>query len=469
MRQSGLAAGAGMLLARGGIALAEVPASRLAGLTSHGLVQSLSRLGRRACIQGGCLAPSAASSSLPVVGLLVELQDLDSVQAFYESAALNALPQVTGGGNKLYIEHNGTFYVVETLLPEVYAERLAQLKQGSVDFAHEALTAPVNGGKISDPLDVLDGDPVPIRLVNTPDTGELKAFALLIKALIEQGCHGLFESEELAVFLRLLLQRLPVSGEEAEAIVAAIIGHIAVLTRLLPEEDIRELLGSDLVAKACEMIRNLPWETLEELFTQLRAQLPERFTDGSVWLSILLCPELRDGIVLPQVVTDLELAETATREDLPLAKEILNEPAAASVWKGMRDDATTYEDWCRLCFGPAAAGTAPDEDFDGDGTANAFEYAVGSDGADASDNGAVDGNCVTVDGVTFMTLNYVEDRGKTGIRYEVQGTPSLTSPDWQPDGIEDIVTGTDGDRVYRQGRVPVGGSIRYLRLSIFAE
>jgi hypothetical protein len=473
IRRGSMAAGAGVLLSHGGFALAEVPASRLASLSSHGLVQGLSQLGRRACIRGGCLAPSATNSTLPVVGLLVELPDLDAVQAFYESEAVNAQPQVIANGNTLYTESSGVFYVVEALLPEKYAERLSALKSGAVDFAHEALTGPVGGGTaVNDPLDALtdsDGDTIPIRLVATPDTGGLEAFALLIRAVIEQGCHSLDESEELAAFLRLLLQRLPLSEEEAGTIVAAVIGHIAVLARLLPEEDIRELLGSDLVARACEMVRSLPWETLESLFTQLRAQLPDRFTDGSIWLSILLCPELRNGIVLPQVVTDLELAETATREDLPLAREVLEHPAAGTVWQGMRNNAATYEDWCRICFGPATAGTAPHEDFDGDGTANAFEYGVGSDGADASDNGAVEGGRETVDGVTYVTLNYTEDRGKAGVRYEVQGTPSLTTPAWSPDGIEDVITGTDGDQVHHQGRVPVGGAIRYLRLSVFTK
>lgn len=473
LKQSGLAAGAGLSLSHGALGPAAVPSSRLSDLWQRDLVQALSQLGRRACLQGGCLAPCAGNSVLPMVDLLVEIKDLDALQVFYESEILKAFPQVIANGNSLHFEQDGVFYTVEALLPDQYAERLDSLRLGSVDFAHEALTGPLSGGSsVSDPLNALSnvrGGGVGLRLVNTPATGNPDAFGLLVKALIERGCHSLHTSDELALFLQLLLRRTPVSEQEAEAVVAAVIGHISVLSRLMPQEEILGLLGSKLVTHACERIRSLPWTTVKALFTSLRERLPVDFTDGSVWLAILLSPELRQGIILPQILTDLELAEIATRQDLPLAKAALKQPAAPAIWQAMREKATTYEDWRRLCFGPAVGATLPHEDFDGDGTANVFEFATNSDPADASQDGAVKGDRVIENGVTYMVLNYVEDRGKANIRYEVQGSESLISPAWSAEGIEDVVTGSADNWVYHQGRVPSNGAIRYLRLAVSAD
>jgi hypothetical protein len=128
--------------------------------------------------------------------------------------------------------------------------------------------------------------------------------------------------------------------------------------------------------------------------------------------------------------------------------------------------AATYAAWSQLCMGIAGPLTGPEDDFDGDGAANAYEFAMNSDPGDAGASGRLQGNRVTVDGRSCLALPYVEDRGKSGVRYEIQGASSLILADWTPHGITDIVTGGEGQWVYHRAHVPLDGPIRYLRLNI---
>jgi len=221
------------------------------------------------------------------------------------------------------------------------------------------------------------------------------------------------------------------------------------------------LPGSNhIFAAGLELPANLPLGTYE-LLLHLPDPVPSLY--GQVPYSIRLANTLALTEPAPLVVWDASTGYHRLGQELSVNNTATNPaPNGATIpvldYSAIRE---TYDTWRARNFDSNPSGGQPDADPDGDGRSNLLEYATGSDPNSAANPEVIKAQFEA--GAFVLTIR--KGPGVKDARYEVEGSPNLSSGSWSPL----LVTILGNDRSMLRVRLNETGTRGFLRLKVTLE
>ena len=424
-----------------------------------------------ACYHGGGIAGDINPGESPFVDLLVRYEDPGQFSwslAGDEDGGGIPFEAVHARGNTLSFWHGDEFFTIEMLSGEAFGARLAEIRSGGTSiYSHDALTCPMGRpAAIDDPLGACSHSVGGVLCIDLSDDrwslGAGARFEAVLDGLADLGKYNLSPSAELATFRSAVLSQVSPDDELADVVRSLVVQRLSSLTRLLTPATIAAVMNSVIVDSSLSRLGRPRSAVIGARFAALRASVSDRFTDGAIWLSILLQSEIAEGMAEGEIWSGDRHAYLQAREDLRLAKEIASAsvvaPAVAS------PAPTTFARWAGVHLG-AVPGAR--EDTDKDGVPDLVEYALGMDPNVASQVGLPISAVETIGDTEYLTLSYRKDITKTDIVYEVQTATGLQARSWATGGVVDTIVGSDGPAIeLRVARVPFDSPQRFLRLLI---
>lgn len=193
-------------------------------------------------------------------------------------------------GNTLSLTSPGSTSVLENLSGQEFAARLGQLSQGeNIFFAHDALTYDPATKTFSDPFGAMDAGE--LKLINRP-TKTPAALEVALRGMGEARATGMAEGNTFAGWKAQLL-KASVHSSAAQSIAAAFVRGLPALAALGGSDNVKTALGSPLVSSAVDSALGLKSRTVIGEFDRVRAIFGESYSDGAVWLYILLGKQLK--------------------------------------------------------------------------------------------------------------------------------------------------------------------------------
>ena len=282
-------------------------------------------------------------------------------------------------------------------------------------------------------------------------------FGVLLEGLRGLGDYGLEATPGFDSFRHATLRSAVSDQEEAGGVVATLLREISRLSRVLPEDELRELVGSRIVSTSLEEAGLPASDEFIRRFGIVRSSAPRDTAAGAVWLAALLESEIRDGRAERHIANNDRFAYIQSREDLAIAKQLTAATAPSP---------SGFESWAQTVFAGALEDTAPEDDFDHDGVPNLVEYALGMDPTIASPVGLPIMAVETTDSADRLFLRYAIDPTKTDVTCRVQTSTDPGSTPWTTSGVTDRLVESNELVEHREASVPFDSSRRFLRLHV---
>ena len=193
-------------------------------------------------------------------------------------------------GNTLSMASPGSASVIENLSAEEFATRLAQLSRAeNIAFAHDALMYDPATKAFSDPFGAIDAGE--LKLINRP-TKTPAALEVALRGMGEARAAGMAEGETFARWKAQLL-KASVHSSAAQPIAAAFVRGLPALAALAGSDNVKSAVATSLVSSAVESALGLKSRTVIGEFDRVRAIFGESYSDGAVWLYVLLGQQLK--------------------------------------------------------------------------------------------------------------------------------------------------------------------------------
>lgn len=220
------------------------------------------------------------------VHLLVEVNDFVKL-----ATALLAPPfnDFFANDNRLSLASSRSASVIENLSVEDFAARLAQLNQAeNIVFAHDALMFDPATKTFTDPFGALDPE---LKLVTRPARTVASVEAAL-RGTGEARAAGLREGEDFAQWKAQLFTSTAHSTA-AQPIAAAFVRKLPALAALAGTEEVKSSVATPLISSAVYSALGLNSRTVIAEFDRVRAIFGQSYSDGAVWLYVLLGQQMR--------------------------------------------------------------------------------------------------------------------------------------------------------------------------------
>lgn len=237
--------------------------------------------------------------------LLVEVNDFVKL-----ATALLAPPfnNFFANDNRLSLASSGSASVIENLSVEDFAARLAQLSQAeNIVFAHDALMFDPATKTFTDPFGALDPD---LKLVTRPARTVASVEAAL-RGTGEARAAGLLEGADFAQWKAQLFTSTAHSTA-AQPIAAAFVGKLPALAALAGTEEVKSAVATPLISSAVNSALGLNSRTVINEFDRVRAIFGQSYSDGAVWLYVLLGKQMKTdtrGWITPDLFEDAHWRE----------------------------------------------------------------------------------------------------------------------------------------------------------------
>jgi hypothetical protein len=193
-------------------------------------------------------------------------------------------------GNTISIASAGSTSVIENLSAEEFATRLAQLNRSQeIAFAHDALMYDPATKAFSDPFGALDAGE--LKLINRP-TKTAAALEVALRGTAEARATGMAEDQIFSAWKAQLL-KASVHSSAAQPIAAVFVKALPALAALGGSDSVKAVVGSPLVSSAIDSALGLKSRTVIGEFDRVRAIFGESYSDGAVWLYVLLGRQLK--------------------------------------------------------------------------------------------------------------------------------------------------------------------------------
>ncbi len=219
--------------------------------------------------------------------LLVEVNDFMKLAKAILSAPFQSF---FANGNTLSIAALGNASVIENLTAEEFATRLGQLNRSeNIAFAHDALMYDPATKTFSDPFGALDAGE--LKLINRPAKTPV-ALEVALRGTGEARAARLAEGETFAGWKAQLL-KASVHASAAQPIAAAFVRGLPALAALGGSDNVKTVVTSPLISSAIDSALGLKSRAVIGEFDRVRAIFGETYSDGAVWLYVVLGTQLK--------------------------------------------------------------------------------------------------------------------------------------------------------------------------------
>ena len=200
---------------------------------------------------------------------------------------------------------------------EDFAARLAQLSRAeNIAFAHDALMYDPATKAFSDPFGAIDAGE--LKLINRP-TKTPAALEVALRGTGEAHAAGIAEGKDFAQW-KAQLVKLTVHSSAAQPIAAVFVKKLPSLVALAGTDEVKSAVATPLISSAVNSALGMNGRTAIGEFDRVRAIFGESYSDGAVWLYVLLGKQMK---------TDMSVKSSRFSPDL-LALNLW--PVGRSIW-----------------------------------------------------------------------------------------------------------------------------------------
>ncbi|MEY2578085.1 MAG: hypothetical protein QOI49_909 [Verrucomicrobiota bacterium] len=219
--------------------------------------------------------------------LLVQITDFFKLA---EAHLRSPFQRFSTNGNSMSVVAQGSGHVIENLSAVDFARRLAQLSdKENIAFAHDALSYDPIAKQLDDPLGSLATRE--LKLVNRP-TKTPEALAVAMRGTGDARAAGVSEGEDFAKW-KAQLVRSSVTAKAANPIAAAFVSGLPAFAALAGSDEAKSALVTPLISSAIKPALGVTAKQAIGEFDRVRDIFGESYSDGGVWLYVLLGKQVK--------------------------------------------------------------------------------------------------------------------------------------------------------------------------------
>jgi hypothetical protein len=201
--------------------------------------------------------------------------------------------------------------VIENLSPEEFAARLAGLGGKEVVFAHDAIVYDLAAKALNDPFDALNAGE--LKLLNRP-TKTPVALEVVLRGTAEAHAAGIAEGKDFAQW-KTQLVKLTVHSSAAQPIAAAFVKRLPSLAATAGTDQVKTMVATPLISSALKAALGMNGAAAIGEFDRVRAIFGQSYSDGAVWLYVLLGKQMKTDMpawIAPELSGDAHWREAFT-------------------------------------------------------------------------------------------------------------------------------------------------------------
>jgi hypothetical protein len=193
-------------------------------------------------------------------------------------------------GNSVSFSSQGSGDLIENLSPGDFGTRLAQLSaKENVVFAHDAIVYDPIEKTLDDPLGGLSAGE--LKLINRP-TKTPAALEVAMRGTGDARAAQLPEGGSFAKW-KAELVRAMAHAKAAQPIAAAFVRQLPAFSALAGTEDVKSALGTPLISSSIKAALGLSSRIVIAEFDRVREIFGQSYSDGAVWLYVVLGKQLK--------------------------------------------------------------------------------------------------------------------------------------------------------------------------------
>jgi hypothetical protein len=244
--------------------------------------------------------------------LLVEVRDFVKLAGAFGNAPFQ---NIFANANRMSFSSGGRAYVIENLSPAEFAARLAALSGRDVAFAHDAIIYDPAAKTLDDPFSALNAGE--LKLMNRP-TKTSAALEVALRGTAEAHAARIAEGIDFAEW-KAQLVKLSVHSSAAQPIAAAFVKRLPSLNGLAGTDQVKNMVATPLISSALKAALGMSGAAAIGEFDRVRAIFGQSYSDGAVWLYVLLGKQMKMGLpvwVTPDLSEDPHWREAITNAGL---------------------------------------------------------------------------------------------------------------------------------------------------------
>ena len=192
--------------------------------------------------------------------------------------------------NAVSLVEQGSGHVIENLSPAEFASRLAALgSKENVVFAHDALSYDPIAKQLDDPLGSLEAGE--LRLINPPKKTP-DALEVAMRGTGDARAAAVPEGEGFAKW-KAQLVKSQAHPKAAYPIAAAFVRQLPAFAALAGTEDVKSAIATPLISSSVKAALGMSAKSAIGEFDRVRAIFGQSYSDGAVWLHVVLGKQLR--------------------------------------------------------------------------------------------------------------------------------------------------------------------------------
>jgi hypothetical protein len=193
-------------------------------------------------------------------------------------------------GNSMSFVAQGSGHVIENLSAGDFARRMAQLSsKENVAFAHDALSYDPIGKQLDDPLESLNAGE--LKLINRPSKTP-EALAVAMRGTGDARAAAVPEGETFAKWKAQLVKPTATS-KAAYPIAAAFVRGLPAFAALAGSDDVKSAVATPLISSAIKAALGMTAKQAIGEFDRVRGIFGQSYSDGGVWLYVLLGKQVK--------------------------------------------------------------------------------------------------------------------------------------------------------------------------------
>jgi hypothetical protein len=193
-------------------------------------------------------------------------------------------------GNALSFSSSGSADVIENLSAGDFGTRLAQLSaKDNVVFAHDAIVYDPIEKTLDDPLGGLSAGE--LKLINRP-TKTPAALEVAMRGTGDARAAELPEGESFAKWKAQLVKSVA-HPKAAQPIAAAFVRQLPAFSALAGTDDVKSAVGTPLISSSIKAALGLNARSVVSEFDRVREIFGQSYSDGAVWLYIVLGKQMK--------------------------------------------------------------------------------------------------------------------------------------------------------------------------------
>jgi hypothetical protein len=192
--------------------------------------------------------------------------------------------------NTVSLVAQGSGHVIENLSPGEFASRLAALgAKENVVFAHDALSYDPIAKQLDDPLGSVDAGE--LRLINPPKKTP-EALEVAMRGTGDARAAAVPEGEMFAKW-KAQLVKSKAHPKAAYPIAATFVRQLPAFAALAGTEEVKSALATPLISSSVQSALGLNTRSAIGEFDRVRAIFGQSYSDGAVWLYVVLGKQVK--------------------------------------------------------------------------------------------------------------------------------------------------------------------------------